>query len=39
VGRASKKRLNELWHEYIDSTSADAGEAAVDDEVDDDNES
>lgn len=30
VDRASKKRLNELWHEYVDLTSADADDSDVD---------
>ena len=33
-----KKRLNDLWYEYVDLTSADADETAVDDEDDDDDD-
>ena len=34
--RSVKKRLSELWHEYVDLTSADADESEVGDEDDDD---
>lgn len=33
VDRATKKRLSDLWHEYVDLTSADVDEAVMDDDL------